>query len=53
MFFPAGENPEFRIAELGNRCFLGRHAIGSGDTVIGIGISEYIVATNLLRHCLG
>ncbi len=42
MFFPAGEDPKFRIAELCNRCFLARHAIGSGDTVIGVGISEYV-----------
>lgn len=41
-FFKPEEETKLRAAELANRCFLARHVAGCGDTVIGVGISEYI-----------
>ncbi len=41
VYFRAGEDAQFRRAELGNRCFLARHLIGRGDTIVGVGLSEY------------
>jgi hypothetical protein len=41
VYFRAGEDAQHRRAELGNRCFLARHLIGRGDTVVGVGLGEY------------
>lgn len=41
VYFRAGENDECRANELKARCFIARHKIGRGDTIIGIGIGEY------------
>lgn len=38
--FPNDSEPEFRLADLANRCFVARYLQGPG-TVIGIGIGEY------------
>jgi hypothetical protein len=41
VYFRAGEDAQYRRAELGNRCFLARHVVGRGDTVVGVGLGEY------------
>jgi hypothetical protein len=40
VFFKATEEQQRRCDVLGDRCFLARHTIGSGDTVIGVGFVE-------------
>jgi hypothetical protein len=45
VYFPAGEPDEFRISELGARCFVARHKVGEGDTIVGIGISEHLTGS--------
>ena len=39
--FDPEDDAKYRRAELGNRCFAGRHAVGAGDTVVGIGIGQH------------
>jgi hypothetical protein len=41
VFFASDEDDRYRIAELGNRCFIARHKAGVGDIVVGVGISKY------------
>jgi hypothetical protein len=41
VYFRAGEDAQCRRAELGNRCFLARHVVGRGDTIVGVGLGEY------------
>ena len=41
VFFEPREDNTFRIAEVGNRCFIARNRVGAGDIVIGVGISRY------------
>ena len=40
--FHKNDDPNYRRAELGNRCFLARHMVGTGDTIVGVGIGEYV-----------
>lgn len=42
VFFSLGEDANFRIAELGNRCFIARHLVGCGDTVIAVGRGKHV-----------
>jgi hypothetical protein len=42
VLFSAGQGPKDRIAELGNRCFIARHALGAGDIIIGVGIGRHV-----------
>ena len=40
--FQGADDAQYRRAELGNRCFLARHMVGTGDTIVGVGIGEYV-----------
>lgn len=41
-YFIGGEDDELRQGELLCRCFIARHQTGSGDTVVGAGITKYV-----------
>jgi hypothetical protein len=41
VYFKAGENDKYRVAELSGRCCAARLKAGHGHTVIGVGIGEY------------
>jgi hypothetical protein len=36
------DDHSFRAAELAARCMIARHEIGKGDTVVGIGVTQYM-----------
>jgi hypothetical protein len=40
--FEENDDARYRRAELGNRCFVARHMVGTGDTIVGVGIGEYV-----------
>jgi hypothetical protein len=40
--FGASESPEYRATELKMRCLVARHKIGKGQTMIGIGIGDFV-----------
>jgi hypothetical protein len=42
VFFESDEDAAFRAAEVGNRCYIARHKIGTGDVVIGVGIGRHV-----------
>ena len=42
VFFSDNEDLDYQGAELGARCFIARHRMGRGDTVIGVGIGKHI-----------
>ena len=42
VFFSRGEDAKYRIAELGNRCYLARRKIGVGNIIVGVGIAKHI-----------
>jgi hypothetical protein len=41
VFFEPDKDATFRIAEVGNRCFVARHRVGVGDVVVGVGIGRF------------
>lgn len=42
VYFGAKDDDKCRIAELGARCMIARHKLGQGDSVIGIGIGQFV-----------
>jgi hypothetical protein len=42
VYFGAAEDDRSRIAELGTRCLIARQKVGRGNSVIGIGIGQFL-----------